>query len=81
MGNFAFHVQPKQMCRATIRLSNRIWGNESVMNYLKHGVFHHFIPLQHAIHWEVSCPTSPVLKPAPYTMLRQSTVSSQSVPM
>lgn len=38
--------------RATIRLSNRIWGNESVMNYLKHGVFHHFVPLQRAIHWE-----------------------------
>ena len=33
-------------------MANRIWGNETVMNYLKSGVFHHKPPITRAMHWE-----------------------------
>ena len=33
-------------------MANRIWGNETVLNYLKSGVFHHKPPFSRAMHWE-----------------------------
>ena len=33
-------------------MANRIWGNETVLNYLKSGVFHHKPPFTPAMHWE-----------------------------
>lgn len=39
-------------CRLAIAFSNRIWGNETVMNYLKTGTFHHWLPIGRACHWE-----------------------------
>ena len=35
-----------------MRMANRVWGNESVLNYLKTGVFHHKPPFSRAMHWE-----------------------------
>ena len=33
---------------------NRVWGNETVMNYLKTGVFNYWVPTGSDVHWEVS---------------------------
>ena len=38
--------------RWSVRMANRIWGNETVMNFLKTGVFHHRPPFTPAIHFE-----------------------------
>lgn len=34
-------------------IGNRIWGNETVMTFLKTGVFNYWVPLGGVIHWEV----------------------------
>lgn len=33
---------------------NRVWGNETVMTFLKTGVYNYWVPLGGVIHWEVS---------------------------
>ena len=44
---------PEQLpCRWSVRMANRIWGNETVYNYLKSGIFHHEPPFTKAMHWE-----------------------------
>ncbi|KAL3135656.1 hypothetical protein ABBQ38_006135 [Trebouxia sp. C0009 RCD-2024] len=37
--------------RAACRAGNRVWGNETVMRYLKEGVFHHWLPPCRHLHW------------------------------
>lgn len=39
--------------RAAVGIGNRIWGNETVMTFLKTGVFNYWVPLGGVIHWEV----------------------------
>ena len=39
-------------CRLAISFANRVWGNETVMNYLKTGTFHHWLPIGRACHWD-----------------------------
>ena len=33
---------------------NRVWGNETIMRFLKTGVFHHWVPVGRPVHYEVS---------------------------
>ena len=35
-------------------VGNRVWGNHTVMTYLKTGVFDYWVPVGHSVHWEVS---------------------------
>ena len=46
------------MCRAAVGFGNRAWGNETVMTYLKTGVFNYSVPTGRAVHWEVGSPES-----------------------
>ena len=41
-------------CRAAVGFGNRIWGNQTVMTYLKTGVFNYWVPAGSPVHWEVS---------------------------
>ncbi len=42
------------LCRASVAFGNRVWGNETIMGFLKTGVFHHWVPIGRAIHHEVN---------------------------
>ena len=42
------------MRRAAVGVGNRVWGNHTVMEYLKTGVFDYWVPVGHSVHWEVS---------------------------
>ena len=44
------------MCRAAVGFGNRAWGNETVMTYLKTGVFNYSVPTGRPVHWEVGSP-------------------------
>ena len=37
-----------------MKFGNRIWGNHTVMTYLKTGVFDYWVPVGRPVHWEVS---------------------------
>ena len=41
------------LCRAAVGIGNRIWGNETVMTFLKTGVYKYWVPLGGVIHYEV----------------------------
>ncbi|CAL5224317.1 g6984 [Coccomyxa viridis] len=45
-GPFYAHV------RAAVKFGNRIWGNHTVMTYLKTGVFDYWVPVGRPVHWE-----------------------------
>ena len=46
--------ETKQICcRAAVAFGNRVWGNETIMRFLKTGVFHHWVPVGKAVHYEV----------------------------
>lgn len=40
--------------RAAVKFGNKIWGNHTVMTYLKTGVFDYWVPVGRPVHWEVS---------------------------
>ena len=46
------------MCRAAVGFGNRAWGNETVMTYLKTGVFDYSVVAGRSVHWEVSAPVA-----------------------
>lgn len=54
--------------RAAVGIGNRVWGNETVMTFLKTGIFNYWVPLGGVIHWEVLPCSSlvhlPILLPA-----------------
>ena len=37
-----------------MKFGNKIWGNHTVMTYLKTGVFDYWVPVGRPVHWEVS---------------------------
>jgi hypothetical protein len=39
--------------RAAVAFGNRVWGNETVMTYLKTGVYDYWVPLGGHIRYEV----------------------------
>lgn len=41
------------LCRAAVGIGNRIWGNETVMTFLKTGIYNYWVPLGGVIHYEV----------------------------
>ncbi len=46
------------LSRAAVKFGNKIWGNHTVMTYLKTGVFDYWVPVGRPVHWEVSAALS-----------------------
>ena len=40
-------------CRLAVGIGNRVWGNETVMTYLKTGLYRYWVPPVGRIKWQV----------------------------